>query len=171
VQWNNKGYPSLVTDPAPLSEVGGSPKIDSIQNVLLLRSDLHDAWDSYRFAVNHEVCDFSLLAPRHLTMNFPQRGYVIIPFTAGYDDIAGKVFKLDRIQDRKHCPLDELFRDHFLQCVLKNMKGAEGPTWDHEDAFGDRLVDLSRDVWASESGKAHLGFELRHRLYGLEVAQ
>jgi hypothetical protein len=57
-------------------------------------------------------------------------------FIAGCDDIAGKVLKLDHIQDRNHRPLDELFRDHFIQCVLKNMKGAEKPTWDHEDALG-----------------------------------
>jgi len=43
IQWINRGYPSRITDPAPLGEVGGSTKIDSIQNVLLLRGDLHDA--------------------------------------------------------------------------------------------------------------------------------
>ena len=100
-----------------------------------------------------------------------QRGHVVIPFIAGYDDIAGKVLKLRTFPDRNHRPLDELFRDHFIQCVLKNMKGAEEPTWDHEDALGDGSVDLSRDVWASESGKAHVEFEPRHRLHGLEVAQ
>ena len=60
MQWSKKGYPSLITDPAPLIEVGGPTKIDSIQNVILLRSDLHDAWDSYRIAVNPDVCRFSL---------------------------------------------------------------------------------------------------------------
>jgi hypothetical protein len=64
LQWTNKGYPSLITDPAPRNEVGGPTKIDSIQNVLLLRSDLHDAWDNYKFAVNPDVCDFPLLASR-----------------------------------------------------------------------------------------------------------
>jgi hypothetical protein len=65
VQWSDKGFPSLITDPAPLNEVGGAKKIDSIQNVLLLRSDLHDAWDNYKFAVNPDVCDFPLLAFRY----------------------------------------------------------------------------------------------------------
>ena len=58
MQWSNKGYPSLITDPAPLGEVGGSTKIDSIQNVIHLRSDLRDAWDSYKIAVNPDVCLF-----------------------------------------------------------------------------------------------------------------
>ena len=29
--------------------MGGSMKIDSVQNVITLRSDLHDAWDNYEF--------------------------------------------------------------------------------------------------------------------------
>ena len=58
IQWVNKGYPSRITDTATLPELGGPTKIDSIQNVILLRSDLHDAWDNYRFAVNPDVCIF-----------------------------------------------------------------------------------------------------------------
>lgn len=126
IQWVSRGFPSRITDPAPLAEVGGPAKIDSIQNVLLLRSDLRDAWDSYEFGVN------------------PDRGYVVTPFVAGYDDIAGKVLKLDHIQDPDLRPLDDLLRDHFLQGVLENMKGAGEPTWDHDDALGDGRMDLSR---------------------------
>jgi HNH endonuclease len=62
VQWVNNNYPSLITDSAPLEVVGGSSKIDSLQNVLLLRSDLHNAWDNYCIAVNPSVCVFLLLA-------------------------------------------------------------------------------------------------------------
>jgi len=153
IDWANKGYPSLITDPAPNNEMGGSKKIDSIQNMLLLRSDLHDAWDNYKFAVN------------------PDRGHVVIPFTGGYSDIAGKVLKLDHINNPNHRPLDTLFRDHFLQCVLKNMKGEAEPTWDYEDTFGDGSMDLSQEVWASDSGQAHLELEIADRLYDLRVAQ
>jgi len=172
-QWNNKGYPSLITDPAPLSEVGGPSKIDSIQNVLLLRGDLHDAWDNYKIAVNPDVCDLPLLASGHQPSHeFPQRGHVIIPFVGGYEDIAGKVLKLDHIGDPNHRPLDALFRDHFFQCVLKNMKGAAEPTWDYEDALGGGLMDLSRqEVWGGELGRAHLEFEMAHRLHSFKVAQ
>jgi len=31
----------------------------------------------------------------------PDRGHVVIPFVPGYDDIAGKVLKLDHIADPK----------------------------------------------------------------------
>jgi hypothetical protein len=60
IQWVNKGYSSRITDPATLPELGGPTKIDSIQNVILLRSDLHAAWDNYKFAVNPDVCVFHL---------------------------------------------------------------------------------------------------------------
>ena len=60
LKWRKAGYPSRITDPAPLAHVGGPSKIDSIQNVILLRSDLHDAWDSYRFGVNPDVRFYAL---------------------------------------------------------------------------------------------------------------
>ncbi|KAF8333026.1 uncharacterized protein EI90DRAFT_3052728 [Cantharellus anzutake] len=141
IQWTHRGYPSRITDPAPLAE-----------NVLLLRSDLHDAWDNYQFGVN------------------PDRGHVVIPFVPGYDDIAGKVLKLDHIGNWDMCPLDDLLCDHFLQGVLKNMKGAGEPTWDHEDALGDGMMDLSRwDIWGGTAGQEHLEYELAHRLHSVLV--
>jgi len=152
--WIVKGYPSHITDPAPSNEVGGLSKIDSIQNLMLLRSDVHDAWDSYDLAVN------------------PDQGYVIIPFVDGFEDVAGKVLKLDHIEDPNRRPLDELFHDHFLQCVMKNMKGAVEPTWDYEATFGEGAMDLSNQtVWGSKSGQAHFEFEVAHRLHSLQVEQ
>ena len=42
-QWIRKGYPSEITDTADEAYVGGWTKIDSVQNVITMRSDLHDA--------------------------------------------------------------------------------------------------------------------------------
>ncbi|KAF8723794.1 hypothetical protein AX14_009187 [Amanita brunnescens Koide BX004] len=146
VDWVNKGYPNLITDSAPLLDLGGSTKIDSIQNAIFLRGDLHNAWDSYMFAVH------------------PDRGHVVIPFVPGLETIAGKVLKLDHITDPNLRPLDKLFRDHFLQCVLKNMKGVGEPVWDFEEALGDGMIDLRRsDIWGGELGQGHLDFEMAHR--------
>jgi hypothetical protein len=97
---------------------------------------------------------------------------VVIPFVPGYEDIAGKVLKLDHITDHNLRPLDDLFRDHFLQGVMKNMKGAGEPTWDYEDALGGGTVDLSRqDIWGGKLGQEHLEFEMAHRLHSRRVAQ
>ena len=84
-----------------------------------------------------------------------QRGYVIIPFVGGYDDIAGKVLKLDHIEDPNHRPLDILFRDHFLQRMLRNMKGAAEPTWEY---------DYAPEAWDSKSGKGDFDFLKAARL-------
>jgi len=122
--------------------------------VLLLRRDLRDSWDNYKFGVN------------------PDRGHVIIPFVPGYDDIAGKVLKLGHIGNRDLCPLDDLLRDHFLQGVLKNMKGTGERNWDREDALGSGMLDLSRsDIWGDTTGRKHLEYELAYRLHSVLVAQ
>jgi hypothetical protein len=69
-------------------------------------------------------------------------------------------------------PLDELLRDHFLQGVLKHMKGVGEPTWDYEGTFGDGAFDLSRrQIWGSAEGKERLELELSDRLFELQVAQ
>jgi hypothetical protein len=59
IQWVDKGYPNLITDPAPLLSLGGSSKIDSVQNVILIRADLQRGWDNYSLAVNPDVCIFN----------------------------------------------------------------------------------------------------------------
>ena len=145
--------------------------MDSIQNIILLRSDLHDAWDNYKFAVNPDVCPYPYPVQFVESHLFKQAGYVVIPFVGGYGDIAGKILKLDHIADPHLRPLDEFLRDHFLQGVLKNMKGAGEPTWDYEDALGDGRMDLSSDIWVGKEGQAHLEFEMAHRLHSLLAEQ
>jgi len=75
--------------------------------------------------------------------------------------VHGSVLHLNHIVDLTICPLDELFHDHFLQGVLKHMKGAGEPTWDHDDPFGDGSFDLSRqEIWGSAEGKEWLELEI-----------
>ena len=47
-----------ISDDALLDAVGSYSKIDSIQNVFMLRSDLHDMFDNYEFGVNPDVRSF-----------------------------------------------------------------------------------------------------------------
>jgi hypothetical protein len=62
-------------------------------------------------------------------------------------------------------PLDEHFQDHFLQGVLKHVKGAGELTWDYEDAFGDGTFDLSRqEIWGNAEGRERLELEFAERL-------
>ena len=49
--WKNHNYDSWITIPP---EQGGT--INSVQNGLLLRSDIHQHFDSYNFSINPDVC-------------------------------------------------------------------------------------------------------------------
>ncbi|KAF8909017.1 hypothetical protein CPB84DRAFT_1650153, partial [Gymnopilus junonius] len=78
---------------------------------ITLRRDLHDAWINYEFGVD------------------PNNNYRITAFTNSNADINGlHHLQLDHIQDPTLRPLDELFIDHFIQGILKHVKG----TWELE---------------------------------------
>ena len=108
---------------------------------------------------------FYIYPQRQFSPRVLQHGHVVVPFVPGYDDIAGKVLKLGHIQNPDLRPLDDLLRGHFLQGVLKNMKGAGKLVWSHGDALCGGGVDLSRtDIWDNKPGREHLEFEMAHRL-------
>ncbi|KAI0272164.1 hypothetical protein BGY98DRAFT_165290 [Russula aff. rugulosa BPL654] len=89
VEWIRKGYPSKITDTADETSMGGTIKIDSVQNVITMRSDLHDAWDNYEFGVDPNVCSmlgYTLLLRTH---SLAQNNYRITAFTNGNVDING----------------------------------------------------------------------------------
>jgi hypothetical protein len=67
-KWLQEGFNDRITDPggAPLLQaqvdqldasrpIKSESKIDSIQNVFLLRADLHECWVNYEFGVNPDV--------------------------------------------------------------------------------------------------------------------
>ena len=84
----------------------------------------------------------------------------------------GLTLQLDHIADPNLRPLDKLFRDHFLQGVLKHMKGAGESTWDYEDNLGDGAFDLFRHkIWGNSEGRERLELELADRLFDHRVAQ
>ena len=55
MQWISKGFANKITDRADSDVMGGSLKVDSVQNLITLRSDLHDAWDNYEMGVDPKV--------------------------------------------------------------------------------------------------------------------
>ncbi|OBZ78160.1 hypothetical protein A0H81_01947 [Grifola frondosa] len=137
VEWNRKGYPALITDAALEAQIGGPSKIGSVQNAVLLRSDLHWAWDEYEFGVD------------------PDDGYRVTAFVGGLGDVNGRMLKLDHITDATLRPPDELFRDHFLQGLLRHVRGVGERGWDYSETFGEGAFDLSQlGVWAPRKGRS-----------------
>jgi hypothetical protein len=57
-QWSSRGFLSLITDRGPYNDgrsMGGQLKIDSLQNLLTLRSDVHKLWDRHEIGVDPDV--------------------------------------------------------------------------------------------------------------------
>ncbi|KAI9456444.1 hypothetical protein HD554DRAFT_2237632 [Boletus coccyginus] len=156
VEWIRKGYPSKITDTADEASVGGRTKIDSVQNVITMRSDLHDAWVKYEFGVD------------------PNNNCRITAFTNGNADINGISLQLDHIQDPTLRPLDVLFTDHFMQGLFKHMKGAGEPAWtyeDNDDAFGDGSNLSNPRIWGTREGKELFELALADRLFDHRISQ
>ncbi|RDX54567.1 hypothetical protein OH76DRAFT_977030 [Lentinus brumalis] len=147
-EWNAGGYESLITDTASITSMGGASKIGSIQNMLLLSADLHRPWADHEFGVD------------------PDDEYRITAFVGGHDNIVGRALRLDHIADPTKRPPDQLLRDHFLQGLLKHVKGAGERRWDYAQTFGAGCFDLSEcAVWGTEEAKERLELELENRLF------
>ncbi|KAL1943959.1 hypothetical protein VTO73DRAFT_3777 [Trametes versicolor] len=139
------------TPPDALSRPGmAHHKSASLQNMLLLRENLHNAWADYEFGVD------------------PDNGYSITPFVAGHEDLAGLVLQVDDISDPETRPLDAPLRDHFLQGLLKHVKGCGERHWD----FRTGALNLSdQNVWGTDEGKERLEIELDNRLFDHRLTQ
>ncbi|KAI0360629.1 hypothetical protein OH77DRAFT_1392868 [Trametes cingulata] len=133
------------TSTTPASSTSGASRAAYLQNMLLLREDLHSAWADYEFGVD------------------PDDDYRITAFVAGHDSVAGRSLQLHHLSvDPSTLPLDQLLRDHFLQGLLKHVKGRGERHWD----FGCGALDLSDSrVWGTKEGKERLEVELENRLW------
>ncbi|PUU73051.1 hypothetical protein B9Z19DRAFT_1069283 [Tuber borchii] len=101
-QWDIGNFGSHITIPPPNPAHG---TINSVQNGILLTREMHYAFDNYSWSIN------------------PDDNHKIVCFTPdlSYYGIAGR--NLDQtFLDNPSRPPDELFRWHFRQAVLRNMK-------------------------------------------------
>ena len=163
----------MITDTASEHKIGGSSKISSVQNLLLLSAQLHAPWADYNFGVDPDVSPRrSPVAHVSVLTCIHQDGYRITAFAKGLDSVVGRELQLDHISDPTTRPLDQLLRDHFLQCLLKHVKGVGERTWDYDHTFGIGAFDLSdRVVWGTEEGKERLEVELENRLFEFRLQQ
>ncbi|KAL2177582.1 HNH endonuclease-domain-containing protein [Thermothelomyces heterothallicus CBS 202.75] len=136
-QWVENNYGRWITIDPPQ---GG--KINSVQNGILLRSDLHQLFDHYAFSIN------------------PDNGYKIIFFTDDLDQLAGQSLDSRLLNDPRRPP-DSLFRWHFRQAVLTNMRGIGEPF--HEQDFPPGS-DIMGEIQAGPKAAERMEFELFDRL-------
>jgi len=75
-----------------------------------------------------------------------QNNYHITAFMTGNADLSGLHILLDHIQDPRLRPLDELFRDYFMQGIFRHVQGSGELEWTYEESdqtFGNGCFDLS----------------------------
>lgn len=142
-QWRTGSWVNQITD----TEYVGQSGIHSVQNGLLLRSDIHHFFDSYDFAIN------------------PDKGYRTYCFS-NLPSIDNRIMFRDINIPDKHQPCRALLKHHFRMTVLLNMKGRAGyPEWD-EDIYGGEF-DTIAEIANSEEGKLRFETVLAGRLNGL----
>ncbi|KAG0640712.1 hypothetical protein HOY80DRAFT_1015312 [Tuber brumale] len=138
--WNQCNYGRWITVP-PADESDGS--INSLQNGILLRSDMRDFFDNYDLTIN------------------PDDNYKIVCFSPlPFDDnIAGR--PLGRVfLDNPLRPVDELLRWHFRQAVLVNMKGEGEPSFETDFPPGS---DIIGEIMSGPKCGERMEFELFSR--------
>lgn len=145
-QWRTLGFDDLVDD---TGRQLGDAKIDSAQNGLLLRADLHAAFTAHEFAVDVD------------------NDYAIFDFTAAGGE-HGRRLDLDHLErGSSERPLDALLREHFWQAVLANVRGAS-KFYDGEpddDWTNPDTLRMDNDaLHKTETGRLRLELELGGRL-------
>ncbi|PUU84237.1 hypothetical protein B9Z19DRAFT_1037569 [Tuber borchii] len=98
--WNIRDYGRLISIPPKSGR-----SIDSVQNGILLRSDIRCHFESYLISIN------------------PDDNYKIVSFQANYSGIAGtRLSNLEAFLADPQRPPDDLLRWHYRQTVLANVR-------------------------------------------------
>ncbi|OXV09932.1 hypothetical protein Egran_02305 [Elaphomyces granulatus] len=120
----------------PDSFDGGA--INSVQNGILLRTDIHQLFDSFAIAIN------------------PDDDYKVISFVPHYSFVSGIHIGPELLRHPER-PVEQLFRWHFRQAVLANMKGAGEPVLEHDFPPGsDMIGEVLSGPRAAEVMEFHL---------------
>lgn len=139
--WNDYNFGRWIKSPPDEEKIKGG-KINSNQNGLLLRSDIHQLFDMYFISIN------------------PDDNYKIVCFGRDGAGIAGKHFDQRPLDDPQR-PADQLLRWHFRQAVLTNIKGAGEPVFEHDFPPGSDIVG---NILEGPQAAKRMEFELFSRL-------
>ncbi len=156
-QWEMDDFGRCITIDPPQ---GG--KINSVQNGLLLRANLHQEWDHYRFSINPWVSFLPLLYTLHLLnlLNTFRMDTRSSTSNADANGVAGTALDNQLLLDPRR-PVDELLRWHFRQAVLANIRGAGEPPLEHDFPPGS---DMIGEIMAGPKAAERMEFEIFDRL-------
>lgn len=143
-----------------MDSASGGSRINSVQNGLLLRGDLHDQFDQYLFSINPDVS-----TPNTCFHNtyLQKDGYKIITFMPNALGIDGRILDpVCRNPDNLNHISDEVLRWHFRQSVLANMRGAGEPVFETDFPAGtDMMATLRTELYGQERFEMELESRLR----------
>ncbi|KAL9125819.1 MAG: hypothetical protein Q9217_005027, partial [Psora testacea] len=134
--WDQHNFGRWITIPGTNGET-----INSKQNGLLLRADIHGLFDNYGISIN------------------PDDNYKITCFADDPYDIAGK-FLDEQFRHAPDRPPDELLRWHFRQAVLTNLRGAGEPIFENDFPPGS---DIMGEICGGPKAAERMEFELFSR--------
>ncbi|RWQ92055.1 HNH endonuclease-domain-containing protein [Paecilomyces variotii] len=128
-----------------------SEDVNSPQNGILLRQDIHALWDSYEIAVN------------------PNAGYRVHAFRPSTWEFHNRVMHVCcRQQNHPQRVVDLFLRWHFEQAVLCNMRGAGEPMWEFDFPPGSDMVG---EILRGPLPAQRMEVELFERLHGYDGAR
>lgn len=178
-----------VKDPAPLAEVGGSSRIDSLNNVFMLRAEPHEEFDAYNMSFHPGVRLLTLYFLCAADLRVWQRGFEVIAWQSSADDFAGMHVNFDHIVNPDLMPapfvpvffrllllslpsISELFEHQMWLALMRKFRGAGEEYFDEDDALDDgQGLSTRPEIWTQGQGKARFEMLFAHRLQGHAAAQ
>ena len=137
--FRSQGFDQLMTDNHPAG-------VNSPQNGILLRGDIHSLWDNYCIAVN------------------PNNGYRVQTFRPSTWEFQGNVLHTACRQPGNPLSIiDILLLWHFEQTVLANMRGTGEPVFEFDFPPG---TDMMGEIRLGPQPAERMETELFNRLYG-----
>ncbi|KAI5843786.1 HNH endonuclease-domain-containing protein [Morchella snyderi] len=140
--WIRNDYGRWITIPSATESAGS---INSVQNGMLLDNSIHSLFDDYDVSIN------------------PDDNYKIVCFDVDGFGVAGRHLDREFLEDPSR-PVDQLFRWHFRQAVLANMKGAGEPIFECDFPPGS---DMIGEILSGPKAGERMQYELFTRLAGV----
>ncbi|KAF8467169.1 HNH endonuclease-domain-containing protein [Kalaharituber pfeilii] len=139
-EWLSQGAFRWITD---LDETDPAGRMNSPQNGMLMRADIHKLFDDYVIGIN------------------PDCNYKIFVFGEDMNSIAGRHLSVTAHENGNEGVRDNLLRWHLRQCVFANMRRSGEPLWDYDSIDPGDVVGR---LLAEDKGGERLGNEIASRL-------
>lgn len=152
-QWEVSGYSALVT----VVPFHGGP-LNSVQNGIMLRADIHTLFDHYKFSINADVSHGA--PPSYVHGLLKKDDLKIVYLMPPMNDLPGSYID-PSVVNNPHGTHPDLMRWHHRQAVLANVRGLGEPAFEHDFPPG---TDMMGEIQSGPKAAERMDFELASRL-------